>query len=207
MLNKVAQTLILISLILFTINLQANQHRYDTYQNQSRYTNNYPAQQQESPVVILERSINNVLDFLAESDSKNIHQLKNYVNKEIAPSFDFAYMSRWVVGKRYSMMNDKQKDEFQTKFTNVFLSTFIEKVTKSRKSLPRISRFMSKRQSQNEARASVMLGYSNRTQVRVEFRFLNTPNGWKVIDVKANGISALLYFRNYFIQRMKPKRK
>jgi phospholipid transport system substrate-binding protein len=203
MLNKIIKMLIVTNLALFTVNLQANQYSQGGYAKQE-YQNKSPSQYyQASPVEILERSINNVLDFLTQSNSENISQLRAYVNSEIAPNFDFNYMSRQVAGKRYYLMNEEQRMTFKNKFMDVFLSTFIEKITKNRKSLPRVSRFMSNRYSQDEAKASVMLSYSNRTQVRIDFRFIKIKNDWKVVDVKANGISALMYFRDFFADLMR----
>jgi phospholipid transport system substrate-binding protein len=232
MLSKIIKVILVTNIALLAINIQANQYSQGVYQDrgyqnhQSQNSgpqnsgpqnngpqnngpqNNRPAQNYKaSPVEILESSINNVLDFLAQSNSENVNKLRSYVNREISPNFDFDYMSRWVAGKRYYMMNEEQKVEFKNKFTDIFLSTFIEKTTKNRSSLPRVSRFMSKRYSENEARASVMLGYSNRTQVRIDFRFIKIQEDWKVVDVKANGISALMYFRNYFANLMRANKK
>ncbi|MFK5893023.1 MAG: ABC transporter substrate-binding protein, partial [Pseudomonadota bacterium] len=172
-----------------------------------RQTYQQPRQQQTaSPVDILESSINNVLKFLAQPGSNNISSLRRHVKNEIAPNFDFGYMSKWVAGKRYYMMNKKQQKLFKQKFTEVFLSTFVNKMTKNSKSLPSASRFISRRQNQNEARASVLLSYDNGQRIKVDFRFFQTAGGWKVVDVKANGISALIYFRNYFVNKIKQRK-
>jgi len=163
------------------------------------------SQAKASPVAILERSINNLLKRLAQPQPVDMTQLRKYIKKEVAANFDFDYMSKWVAGKRYYKMDKEQQVFFKQKFSKVFLSTFINKLTKDTKALPTASQFQSRRQSQNEARASVLFRYKNGLQVKVEFRFFRTAKGWKVVDVKANGISALMHFRNYFAQLIKQR--
>jgi len=158
-----------------------------------------------SPVDILESSIGDVLKLLSQPKSVNIKELRAHVKNKVAPNFDFDYMSKWVAGKRYYLMSKEQQASFKNKFTKIFLSTFINKLTKDTKALPKPSNFRSKRQTQNEARASVLFTYNNGLRVKVDFRFFRTARGWKVVDVKANGISALLYFRNYFVQLIKQR--
>ena len=202
--------LIFITALVSTI-VQANPSIYPGYAKyQSPMKHSYAQryqQQTASPVNILEHSINNVLQLLSQQQPANIDQLKNLIIKEVAVNFDFDYMSKWVAGKRYYKMDKKQQTFFKNKFTEIFLSTFINKLTKDSKSLPRASQFQSKRLSQNEARASVMFSYKNGLRVKVEFRFFQTARGWKVVDVKANGISALMYFRSYFAQLIKERER
>jgi phospholipid transport system substrate-binding protein len=181
-------------------------------QNRPYYGQRYPHAQRypqpkpsPSPVDILEGSINKVLKLLAQPQTSDMTQLRSYIKEQVAANFDFDYMSKWVAGKRYYKMNKEQQVFFKQKFTKVFLSTFINKLTKDTKSLPTASQFQSQRQNQKEARASVLFRYDNGLQVKVEFRFFKTAKGWKVVDVKANGISALMYFRNYFSQLIKQR--
>lgn len=209
MIKKVIITVLLFVTSLVSMLIQANSPVYSGYgmhapQMRHSYRPIYQ-QQPASPVDILEHSINKILKLLAQQHLVNIAQLKNHLKNEMAPNFDFDYMSRWVAGKRYHKMNKEQQAFFKNKFTNVFLSTFINKLTKNTKLLPRASHFQSTRYSQNEARANVLFSYDNGQQVKVDFRFFQTTRGWKVVDVKANGISALMYFRNYFSQLIKQR--
>jgi ABC-type transporter MlaC component len=48
------------------------------------------------------------------------------------------------------------------------------------------------------ARVSPPRGYP----VRVDFRFMDGPEGWKIYDVASNGSSAVIYYRNYFQSRL-----
>ncbi len=178
-------------------------------QGGNNYQQNYnlpPLQQTPSPITILEDSIKNVLYFLTQPESNNKELLRKYIYNEIAPNFDFDYMARWVAGKRYYVMNEKQQVMFKQKFKQVFIINFIKKITQNKKSLPRASRFISKRQTQTEAHASVWLSYFEGQRVKVDFRFLKTSHGWKVVDVKGNGLSALLYYRNYFLQMLRQRK-
>jgi len=178
------------------------------YSNNTSGQNHNYSTLQLSPVDLLEQSIHNVLQFLQHSDSEDKVKLKQFVMHQIAPNFDFHYMARWVAGRRFHQMNELQQEQFSAKFAEIFIRKFITKMTRNKKSLPSVSRFISNKQNQNEAHASVLLNYngdsnSQPQRIKVDFRFLNTANGWKVVDIKANGLSALMYFRGYFNRLMR----
>ena len=39
---------------------------------------------------------------------------------------------------------------------------------------------------------------SNSFPIRIDFRFMQGPGGWKIYDVGTNGNSAVAYYRAYF---------
>ncbi len=159
----------------------------------------------ESPAEILENAINNVFTFLSEQQTVDDAQIAYYVINEIAPNFDLEYMARWVAGRYYRLMKPEQQQQFTREFSQIFISRFVEKIGQNRYNLPRIRRFTSRQTARNEAIATAIFAYSDRPDIRVDFRFMLGRKGWKVVDVKANGISALMYFRQYFSQIMRQR--
>lgn len=166
-----------------------------------------PAQEQKSPVELLEESINKVIAFLSKPKQRTSEDIIRFLTNEITPHFDFQYMSQWVAGRYYQQMSEQQKVEFSKTFTNLFVTTFVEKLSTYRTYPPVVEAFLSKRTGQNEALATARVLQENGRVLSVDFRFVRTKNGWKVIDVKANGISALFHYRNYFAQQMYSKKQ
>lgn len=156
-----------------------------------------------SPVDLLEESIKNVTDFLARPQQSSIEEITYFLNQEISPHFDFNYMARWVAGRYFRTMSPEQKAVFRETFVGLFVTTFVKKLTRFQKYPPVIGNFTSKRTSENEATASVKVFQETGGHIQVDFKFIKRPMGWKVIDVRANGISALLYYRNYFMEQIR----
>ena len=182
-------------------------------QNQGRYyLQNYqprqfqiPVERPKSPVDLLEDSIRNVTNFLAQPQQASIQEITYFLNQEIAPNFDFNYMARWVAGRYYKTMSPEQRREFTETFVGLFITTFVKKLTHFQNYPPIIGDFTSKRTSENEATARVKIRQEAGGSVQVDFKFIRTSEGWKVIDVRANGISALLYYRNYFVEQIRSR--
>ena len=161
----------------------------------------------KSPVILLEESINKVIDFLATPQQASLEQITDFLNHEIAPHFDFEYMARWVAGRYYKTMNPEQQKQFTRIFKELFITTFVQKLSNFRNYPPVVEDFRSRRINDNEAMASARIVQEGGTVVRVDFKFLRTSRGWKVIDVRANGVSALFYYRNFFAQQIRRQRQ
>ncbi|MCU7834645.1 MAG: ABC transporter substrate-binding protein [gamma proteobacterium symbiont of Taylorina sp.] len=180
-------------------------------QNQGTYySQNYqprsfqlPTERSKSPVDLLEASINKVIVFLSRPQQASIDQITFFLHQEITPHFDFEYMARWVAGRYYRTMSPEQQREFAKTFAGLFVTTFVKKLTHFQNYPPVIGNFVSKRTGKNEATASVKVFQEKGGNVQVDFKFMKTAAGWKVIDVRANGISALLYYRNYFMEQIR----
>ena len=162
-----------------------------------------PVERPKSPVDLLEASIKNVSNFLAKPQQASIEQITYFLRQEISPHFDFNYMARWVGGRFYNRMSAEQQEEFTETFVGLFITTFVKKLTYFQNYPPVIGKFTSKRSSENEATASVNIFQETGGSIQVDFKFIRTTAGWKVIDVRANGISALLYYRNYFMKQIR----
>ena len=156
-----------------------------------------------SPVAMLENSIHKILVFLARDKNITEGKIAWYVNNEIAPNFDFDYMTRWIAGRYYQQMNSKQRNKLKQAFARKFLDRFVQRLSQNRHALPQVSHFVSEQISANEAVASAMFRYRNGQTIKADFLFEKTPSGWKVVDIKANGLSALLYYRQYFQNRIR----
>ncbi|MCW8929742.1 MAG: ABC transporter substrate-binding protein [Gammaproteobacteria bacterium] len=193
----------------------------DLYQNQSyqypvrqgNYYSQYyrpgkmllPPANERSPAEMLENSINKVLDFLARPKEVSLEQITFFLKQEITPHFDFQYMARWVAGRYYKIMSPEQQMQFTETFSELFITTFVQKLSNYQQYPPVVNNFRSKRTGENEALASAQILQENGGRIQVDFKFLKTPRGWKVVDVQANGVSALFYYRNFFNDQIRKR--
>lgn len=166
-----------------------------------------PPTKAKSPAVLLENSINKVINFLARPKNASLQQITFFLKQEITPHFDFEYMARWVAGRYFRAMSPEQQQEFTETFSELFITTFVQKLSNYHKYPPVVDDFRSKRTANNEALASARILQENGVHIQVDFKFIKTSRGWKVVDVRANGVSALYYYRNFFAEQIRKRKQ
>lgn len=198
-----------------------NSHQQESYSNQSyqyparqgHYYSQYyrpgtallPPANSRSPAEMLEHSIKKVLAFLARPKEVSLEQITFFLKQEIAPHFDFEYMARWVAGRYYRMMSPDQQMAFTETFSELFITTFVQKLSNYQNYPPVVKNFKSKRIGEDQALASARILRENGGSIQVDFKFLKTQAGWKVVDVSANGVSALFYYRGFFNDQIRKR--
>lgn len=170
----------------------------------------YPWEQraeQNSPADALRDGVQKLTRFL---DGKpNRGALEAYLNRSVAPWFDFDYMAEWAVGRRIRFMDNAQRNQMTAQLRASFLDKMAQKL--ARYSRQRAVFMPVEQDDYDQVTLPVAIenpegGYP----ARLEFHMRRTPQGWKVIDVSANGMSALVYYREMFadmqmqMQRSRP---
>ncbi len=177
-------------------------------QNYLPKTQMLPTTKPQSPAELLKISINKVIYYLAQpKDNVSVQQTTAFLQHEIAPHFDFEYMARWVAGRYSKTMTPEQQREFTNNFSELFIATFVKKISNYRKYPPVVDSYKSKRSSETEAVVTANVIQESGVELKIEFKFLKGKKGWKVIDVRGNGISALFYYRNHFAQQMRQRKQ
>jgi phospholipid transport system substrate-binding protein len=121
-----------------------------------------------------------------------------FLETEVAPYFDFEYMTRWAAGPAWRTMSPEQRDSMQSQLTTAFMTTLVQKLT-SYTNQP-IRYFTPRGQGSNDVSVSAWIMQPNGIPTKLDFRFYKSKNGWKIFDVKAAGNSAVVYYRKMFRQ-------
>ncbi len=156
---------------------------------------------QPGPALILEQGLERLIAFAGQEPRPDRAALARFLDREIAPYFDFAYMARWAAGRMWPRMTPQQRREFEGRLQELFLGALAQRLAgyggqRFRVLRPRAGR-------DNEVTVGVAVQDPGRYPARLDFRFYRSPEGWKVFDVSANGNSALMYYRQYFRQQMR----
>lgn len=162
----------------------------------------YPSaryQPMESPAAVLRGGIDKLLAFLHQEERPDAKALSEFLERDIAPYFDFGYMAQWAAGPSWDEMTEKQQSTLTASLEERFLATMAERL----KDYDRQSvRFLRPRHQRGEE-VTVSLGLVNpgRYPSKLDFRMYRSPQGgWKVFDVVANSQSAAAYYRQDFNQ-------
>ncbi|MCU7966405.1 MAG: ABC transporter substrate-binding protein, partial [gamma proteobacterium symbiont of Bathyaustriella thionipta] len=129
-----------------------------------------PTTKAKSPAELLENSINKVINFLSRPKNASLEQITFFLKKEITPHFDFKYMARWVAGRYFRTMSPEQQREFTANFSELFITTFVQKLSNYQNYPPVVDDLRSKRTSNNEALASARILQENGGHIQVDFK-------------------------------------
>ena len=147
----------------------------------------------------LKEGIEKMIAFMSQEPVPNKLQTAAFLDREIAPYFDFDYMARWVAGPAWTRMSDADKTAMAARLEEGFLTALGGQLAGYQGQQVKVQR------PRQGARGSVSIPVAISGQggypARMEFRMYKSDGGWKVYDVLANGRSAASYYRTRF-QRM-----
>jgi len=157
-----------------------------------------PQPVQQSPVDVLKQGIEQLTQYLGSRGGKKSVSLEAFVEKNIAPFFDFAYMTRWTAGHQAQFMNPQQATAMQQKLRRLFLAAMVEKLSEYRHG--RVKYLRPTGNSRTGELTLRLLAYQQGSPYpqRLNFRMYRSNQGWKVFDVSSNGQSALAFYRTQF---------
>jgi phospholipid transport system substrate-binding protein len=149
-----------------------------------------------APATIVKSGISKLTAFIQSGRAQNRAQAMTFLETEVAPYFDFAYMTRWAAGPAWRTMSPEQRAAMQSKLTSAFMTTLVQKLT-TYTDQP-IRYFTPRGQDRNDVRVGAWIMQPSGIPTKLEFRFYKSSNGWKIFDVKAAGNSAVVHYRNQF---------
>jgi len=157
--------------------------------------------QEAGPAMLLEQGMNKMIEFFAEDERPGKEALEAFLAKEIAPMFDFAYMTKSAAGPMYRHMENEQRERMTENIQQQFMASMVEHLAGyTRQQLRVVSQRYGQRGYTAVVSAAVIRprGYP----ARLDFRFYRAKGGWKAFDVSANGQSAVIHYRRQFRQMM-----
>lgn len=165
----------------------------------------YPApdysrqQTEQAPGVLLREGIEKLLAFLEGGGADDREKLVAFVERELAPYFDFVSMTRWSLGPRGRYLNPEQRADAVNQLRSMFLSALVRNLMSYE---PGRVQYLPPRNNpySGEMMLSVQSFPRQGYPMRLDFYFQRNADGWRVVDVAANGLKATTVYREYFQQ-------
>jgi len=167
------------------------------------FSNTRAATETEDPAYIIRTALTKITTFSSSSDKVSAIQLRAFIENEIIPHFDFNNMSHWITGRYANNMTAQDKTDFQRNLRETFLSSLAKHLGSFDAKNTRIRFYPARYRGQAEAFVSTSVYRPDAPTVRLDFRMKRKGNNWKIIDVKANGSSAVLYYRRHFMAELR----
>ncbi len=191
--------MLMVAVLLPASGLLAAPAYYPPYQpaNPGAYTSPQPGNDLTEPAMILRRGIDILTGYLDDNRGIRPDQLRQFLEQEIAPFFDFQRMSYWAAGTLNRYFTPQQREHFTHELRERFIAAMLEQLTGYEQ-----TRLQYLRPRGDMRNGDVSLGVkvfsANTYPVQLDFHFYRGENGWKVYDVVANGNSAVNFYRNEF---------
>lgn len=155
------------------------------------------------PTYVIKTTLDKITTFSSASDKVSPVQLRGFIENEIIPHFDFDNMSHWITGRYASNMSDQEKADFQRNLRETFLTSLSKHLGSFDAKNTRVKFYPARYRGNGEAFASATVYRPDTLPVRLDFRMRREDSNWKIIDVRANGSSAVLYYRRHFISQLR----
>ncbi len=162
-----------------------------------------PTVKTNDPAHIIHTTLKKIISFSSDSNKVRPVQLRGFIESQIIPHFDFDNMSHWITGRYASNMSEQDKTDFQRSLRETFLSSLAKHLGSFDAKNTRVSFFPARYRGPAEAFVSTTVYRPDVPNVRLDFRMKRNSNDWKIIDVKANGSSAVLYYRRHFMSQLR----
>ena len=159
-----------------------------------------PPSEVEQAGTILKEGLTKLVSFFKQNQAPSGQQIAVFLDREISPYFNFPYMAKWAAGSYYSRMSKPQRKALENELKTQFLSTMAQKLTSF--SNQSVRYLPAKITGKGQVQLSIAISNRGGYPARLDFRMYKDKNGWKVYDVSANGSSALMYYRQYFRQKL-----
>jgi phospholipid transport system substrate-binding protein len=155
-----------------------------------------------SPATILEEGVKKLTTYIRSKNPRDQAIAIRYLKSEIAPYFDFAYMTQWAAGPAWRNMNAAQRGKMEGELAKSFLTILATNLSSYKNQQIRF--FTPRGQSRGEKTVSAWIMEQGSYPTKLDFRFYRNKQGnWKIFDVKVAGNSAVSYYRNMFKQQLR----
>jgi phospholipid transport system substrate-binding protein len=161
-----------------------------------------PPAQPGSAAAILEEGVRKLTTYIRSKNPQDRARAIQYLKSEIAPYFDFTYMTQWAAGPAWRNMDAAQRSKMEGELAKSFLTILATNLSSYNNQQIRF--FTPRGQRQGEKTVSAWIMEQDSYPTKLDFRFYRNKQGsWKIFDVKVAGNSAVSYYRNMFRQQLR----
>ena len=157
----------------------------------------------DDPGYVIKTTLYKITTFSSNSDKINPVKLRGFIENEIIPHFDFDNMSHWITGRYARNMTEKDKADFQRNLRETFLTSLAKHLGSFDAKNTRVQFARARYRGPSESFVSANVYRPDSLTVELDFRMRRDGDNWKIIDIKANGSSAVLYYRQHFISQLR----
>jgi phospholipid transport system substrate-binding protein len=157
----------------------------------------------EAPDEMLRRTTDQVLQMVRQDkDIQSGDRQKTYalIEEKIVPHFDFARMTRLAVGKNWNKASEDQQKALVDAFRNLLVRTYSSAISRFRNQVINYKPWTGKADDTTTTVQCVVTDNSH--SVPLDYTLARGESGWRIYDIKVDGISLVTNYRSDFNDRI-----
>jgi phospholipid transport system substrate-binding protein len=159
---------------------------------------------QSAPDALLKNATSEVLASLKEDKgiAGDAARLDGLIESKIVPVFDFSLMTQFAMGRNWRQASTAQRGRLTTEFKSMLVRTYSGMLTTYRDAAITYKpiRFVP---GDTDATVRSEVSQPGAKPLRVDYEIARTARGWKVYDVKIDGISVVTAYRDGFAAKVR----
>jgi phospholipid transport system substrate-binding protein len=155
------------------------------------------------PRQVLQQGLQNLLT-LHQQVTPNTDKtlLLQRLERDILPYFDFNHMATWVIGRYRQQVSPSQMMRLSRYLQALFLTALVKNLGNGGEQYRFLLKEPLVNPQSNEVMIKVQVYKEQDKLILIAFRLYNDGQNWKIFDVSANGMSAMLYYRQLIYQQI-----
>jgi len=150
------------------------------------------------PMETVREPVDNVMTILRDpdyrqSDSRDL--MREKIRREINPVFDFNEMSRRTLARNWKKFSAEEQQVFTRVFGRLLEDTYIDKVVAGYQNEEVV--YLEERVTDRKALVQTKI-VRNSTEIPVDYSLIKTDTGWRIYDVRIEGVSLVKNYRSQF---------
>ncbi len=132
----------------------------------------------------------------------NPTKVAELVETKILPHFDFARMTQIAVARNWRLATPEQQSALITEFKTLLVRTYSSALSNYRDQVIEFQRLRSA-PGDSEVTVKTLIKQAGTTPLAMDYAMEKTPSGWKVYDIKIDGISLVVNYRETFAGKVR----
>jgi phospholipid transport system substrate-binding protein len=158
-----------------------------------------------APDVMVKQNVEEVLRILRtdkQVQAGNVEHIADVMEEKVAPHFDFPRMTRLAVGRSWREATAEQREALVREFRTLLVRSYSAAFTFYRGISVEYRPFRGNPEDK-EATVNTLIRLPGGAQpIMVDYDLALSDTGWKVFDVRVDGASLVINYRNVFSQEI-----
>jgi phospholipid transport system substrate-binding protein len=157
------------------------------------------------PDVLVKNIAEDVLAVIRQNQANQAggqEEILKLVNAKVLPHFDFERMTRLAVGRNWRKATPKQKNTLVAEFRNLLVNTYTNAFTRYQNQTVKVTP-VERPAGVNEITVKTLILEPGAQRIAVDYEMEKTPDGWKVFDLRVEGVSLVIVYRSTFTREVR----
>jgi phospholipid transport system substrate-binding protein len=154
--------------------------------------------QQQSPDALVRSTTEEVLSVIRETPDRAT--LRKVAEQKVLPYFDFEEMTRLAVGRPWRDATPEQRKQLEDGFRSLLVNTYTGALSRAAADKTVEVKPLQAGANAKEVTVRSFVKGGGAQPLEIDYRMVNGPQGWKVVDVVVENVSLVTTYRSTFAQ-------